>query len=347
MALGGSDPVTLAIGACWFATTAFYSLPANNIFLRDLKSPLGHNLTRFVGASFFCLLLAAFTPWNKTNPRQIIRCAFPGVCMVLMNVSNSVALQTVGVTLTYVVKSTIPCWTCLYCFIFLKQRFSVPIILALLTSCVGVALASAGELLFSWSGFFAALLSCVSTVAFNLSSKSIMQTHNMTSLEAFSGSLMNAAVVASVLYAGGLEVALGLRTSDVYATTLAATQEGDYWLSIVLGMTATSYFLEYSFNFAFTPRVSPVTLGISDIVRRILTIVTNACVYGYPVSLLNASGIACSLGGAVAYAVLLAREQKPAAKAGSPSTRKSSSVRSTRRSSSRGKSPGKAAGKKQ
>ena len=92
-----------------------------------------------------------------------------------MNTSNSMALRSVGVTLTYVIKATIPVWTCLYAYFFEGKRFSYSIIAALLGCCFGVALASMGDLTFNWPGFFFACVSCIAQCAFNISSKILLK----------------------------------------------------------------------------------------------------------------------------------------------------------------------------
>ncbi|CAD7957376.1 unnamed protein product [Amoebophrya sp. A120] len=325
-----------ALVACfWLITTAFYSNPSNTIFLRELHSGVAHNLTRFVGSSCICLLMWAFSTKPTIAVQHLGAFLFPAACMVVMNVSNSVALINVGVTLTYVIKATIPVWTCLYCFLVRKERFSPSVICALLLCCIGVGLASFGEVRFSWLGFFAALLSCVATTAFNLSSKALMQKFAQPPFRAFGTCLVNASVLASTVYVANIEGALALKSFPVYQTTLDQTLSAEpvawksyfndgttaakkclsslpqelltkYWLLVVLFITCTSYFAEYGANFVYAELVTPVTFAITDIVRRIFTIVVNAAMYGYPVSWLNFSGILTSLCGALAYALLTA-----------------------------------------
>ena len=60
---------------------------------------------------------------------------------------------------------------------------------------------------------------------------------------------------------------------------------------LVAFMVLSSYWLEYGANFLFVARVSPVTFSVVDIVRRLLSILANAMIFGYPFASLNASGI--------------------------------------------------------
>eukprot|EP00392_Amoebophrya_sp_AT5.2_P000605 g606.t1 len=237
--------------------------------------------------------------------------------MVVMNVSNSVALVHVGVTLTYTVKATIPVWTCLYCYLVRGDKFAKDVVLALVVSCVGVALASMGDLKFSWIGFFAALTSCLATTAFNLSSKILMSRLDESPVRAFATCLLNASVLASVLYSADLEPYVGLKSFPVYAETYQSLQSNTsatpYYFLLILVMTFTSYLLEYGANFAYVDMVSPVAFAITDIVRRIFTIIVNAVMYSNPIGLLNATGILLSLLGALAYALLSQKTGKQGA----------------------------------
>jgi len=347
--------VTAIIGVMWMLTTAFYSNYANTVFIKEMESVVAHNLSRFAGSALLCILVGLFTAYTKPAYKQYKIFLAPSMCIVLMNVANSIALKEVGVTLTYTVKSTIPVWTCLYSYLYLGERYSYGIIGALLTSCMGVALAAAGDVDFSLYGFGFAVVSCLSQTAFTLLTKKALKDAKLEKLPmvGFGTSMLNATFFASIVYQA--EPFMGLASPNVYTKAangvvgptnalladtigfpfdmpeigyamdfigLANTSVYNFWpLGLVL-MAASSYFCEYGLNFVYVSRVSAVTASITDIVRRLSTILINSVMFGYTFTALNGSGIAIGLTGALLYALLLNKES--AAKAAGKKMRSSS-----------------------
>ena len=110
------------------------------------------------------------------HPSLIPRFASAGAFLALANICSSLALSTVGVTLTYVARSTVPVWICLWCC--LVQRQPPPsraILLHLGLVCCGVMLASASDVHFRWDGLGWALCSCVAHCFFTILSKESMK----------------------------------------------------------------------------------------------------------------------------------------------------------------------------
>jgi drug/metabolite transporter (DMT)-like permease len=372
------DPMILGWGLVWTLTTAFYSNYGNKLFLDVMQSGVAHNVTRYVGSAVVCMLLAHVFFFKHTRPHYDKLALFlpSGCCMVVMNIANSVALKGVGVTLTYVVKSTIPVWTCAYCYIFKGERYSLSVVLALTTSCVGVALASFGEVEFNWFGFGAACLSCCTQTMFNILSKDAVSKANAKCVkdmqdwkktngkdkgltpplgeflptQGFSTSMIVASIFSLIFYQFEEHIP-GMQTHPVFGISLnnTALLFGDsaapelgffgnvsalvldivaifcgavgisspivrngalerFWPMMVLIIAATSYLMEYCANFIYGSLVSSVAFSITDIVRRISTIGANAWIYNKELSLLNSSGIAISLGGALMYVAITSRE---------------------------------------
>lgn len=294
-----------------------------------------------------------------------------------MNVANSIALKEVGVTLTYTVKSTIPVWTCLYSYLYMGERYSYGIIGALLTSCVGVALAAAGDVDFSLFGFGFAVVSCLAQTAFTLLTKKALKEAKLEKLPmvGFGTSMLNASFLATIVYQ--CEPLMGLASPDVYTKALNGvvgptnalladtigfpfdlpeiaaitsffglqnTSVYNFWPLAIVLMASTSYFCEYGLNFTYVSRVSAVTASITDIVRRLTTILINSVMFGYTFTALNGSGIAIGLTGALMYALLLNKEGAAKA-AGGKKMRSSSPGAAPASPAKEKKSPAKAKGR--
>jgi len=356
--------MTGLIGLVWTLTTAFFSNGVNTMFVMELPSAVAHNLSRFFGSAFICVVLG-FTLVKSIRPKFTPAAfkAFAPVAIVvcLMNIANSVALASVGVTMTYTIKSTIPVWTCLHQYLFKGQKFSYQIILALLMSCVGVALAAAGDVSFNAYGLTFAFVSCLAQTAFSIMSKDAMEATGLTKapIQGFATTMSIAAIIATGFYLIE-DFVLGLPSFPVYSTALTglapaitlisgvdvmgygkltdvfpeevikstgpkgeevlsvgwtyAKQFGafetdfNYRPAMIVAMAGASYFCEYGLNFMYVARVTPVTFAITDIARRLGTILANAVVFGYTFTALNTSGIILGLAGALAYALINARE---------------------------------------
>jgi drug/metabolite transporter (DMT)-like permease len=76
----------------------------------------------------YCAIAKAFAPTTA--------------CLFIANYFNGVALQLSGITLTYVVKATIPVFTVLHASLIKRESFSTKVYLSIVPTVCGVALAA-------------------------------------------------------------------------------------------------------------------------------------------------------------------------------------------------------------
>jgi len=118
------------------------------------------------------------------DPRKSLTKAFlwrllpAALCHALGNGLTSVAFSAGSVSFTHVVKTSEPVWMALGTFLIHGNRLPRPQILALLPIMLGVAVASAGELSFTYLGFFAALASTICFAGRGIFSKGLMSGEN-------------------------------------------------------------------------------------------------------------------------------------------------------------------------
>ena len=192
------------VGFFWVATAALYSNTANIEFLTELKSCTAHTLTRFVGATLLCLSLAPITHRTRPQLQHLHLFLLPAVCMVALNVTNYIAITRIGLTLTFVVKSTIPVLTCGYCYIVKGQQFPQRVVGAVLVSCLGVCFAAAGDIRFEWTGHTSACLSLMAQCAFNTTGKNALAANGLA-IKPVQG-FATACIITSILTIGMYQV---------------------------------------------------------------------------------------------------------------------------------------------
>ena len=238
----------------------------------------------------------------------------PALLLFVANYTNSVALDRVGISLTYTSKCGIPLVTVLLTLL-LDGPAALPsraTLASLLPIAAGVGAASWNLPTFEGKGFAAALASTTSQAALNVASKRAMRrtgvrgpaAQRATVLAALGLGLVTAGAARGALAAARGAGAGGEDASEAVpdeAPTTTAAVPPPPWLA---GLAALAYHVEYVLSFTFVGLVEPVTYGACDALRRLLIILTGRRMFGGdPLSALNVGGIATALLGALAYAL--------------------------------------------
>lgn len=238
----------------------------------------------------------------------------PAFFLFFANFCNAIALDRLGISLTYVSKCGIPVVTVII-MLLLEGVESLPNIKALLSLipiAAGIACASWNSPIFEIFGFLAALSSCILQAGLNYTSKKAMKRILVTGPEA-----QRAMVAVGFLLTVGLsltKIAMekGLRVSGLKRPKKRKTDMEIYseikksnhppaWLTF---MAATSYHFEYVLSFMVVRLVSPITYGTCDAIRRLSLIITGRKMFGgEPFTKLNLIGIGLALLGGLAYSI--------------------------------------------
>jgi solute carrier family 35 protein E1 len=309
--VGPSVGAVLATGSVWFGSSAVLSTWANTAFLLHFKDPILHTLIRFFGSAVFGYATYCLGDGITIDETAVLvsDVFWPAVLLWIANFSNSVALKAAGVTLTYVVKASIPVFTVIVCAL-QGQKFSGLIYVSLLPICLGVALASGSDLSFSYLGLGAALLSALSQTFMNLSIKKVRNKTGHSGSKAFFGmTVLCTMLTLPVVYVCHKLSEIGYTqfspsSVDNVFTLYADQQSGNYWPLFLLVAGAVAYHVEYALNFVFVGFVSSVTFSVCDIARRIAIIVTGAIVFNKQLTQDNWVGICIALGGVLWYSYL-------------------------------------------
>jgi Triose-phosphate Transporter family len=216
--------------------------------------------------------------------------------------TTRVALDRIGISLTYTSKCGIPLITVLFT-VLLDGVSALPNTLALLSLipiAAGIAAASWNSPTFELLGFSAAAISATAQSALNVTSKRALTKTGLAGAEA-----------QRTMVLVGLLITVVVNVVQVVRHAIYNGNDDDddvellgrppIWLTVA---AVTAYHVEYILSFCFVKLVQPVTYGTCDAIRRLTIILSGRCFFGGDkLTRLNMGGIALALLGALAYAI--------------------------------------------
>lgn len=249
----------------------------------------------------------------------------PSLFLFIANYCNSIALDRIGISLTYTSKCGIPLITVLFTLLLdgVAALPSKATLLSLLPIAIGIGAASWNSPTFEVFGFAAAIISTTSQAALNVISKRVMRKTGIRGAEA-QRAMVFVALGIALLMAGTNSVGERLREWKEYGTSIRGsvdeveedTDTSDLVQSVSpshppLWLTALAifaYHMEYVLSFCFVGLVEPITYGTCDAIRRLLIIIAGRQIFGGDkFSKTNISGIGLALLGALMYSITSAR----------------------------------------
>ena len=299
------DTGLLCLGVTWFLSSALLSTYANTAFLIAFGDPLAHTLVRFAGSAFIGLATNARATKDYLSVGDLQRLLrdfrAPAFCLLVANGMNSVALQASGITLCYVVKSTIPFFTVLLMSFGFSEHYEIQIYMSLVPIVGGAALASLSDSSFSMVGLGAALCSTAAQTLLNVSSKQAVRRSNITGQQAQMVMAIACALACFPLY---ILYGAWAGTTAVFTSALGAALNGDVIPLGLAVLAAVAYHTEYLLNFVFVEKVAPLEFSVTDIARRVAIIGCGAAMFHKPLFPINMIGITIALAGVLWYSVL-------------------------------------------
>mmetsp|Transcript_47902 Transcript_47902/g.111738 ORF Transcript_47902/g.111738 Transcript_47902/m.111738 type:complete len:449 (+) Transcript_47902:55-1401(+) len=285
-----------AVGLCWVATSAVLSTRGNSNFVATFHDAMAHNCVRFSFSSlcgYLYLRTRGAVRWSSFRRKSKVLLS-SSVLLWCANFANSVSLERTGISVTYVFKSLIPFLTVLMCRL-KGQQFSLRIYACLVPICIGVSLATITDLQFDTLGAVFAFFSALAQTGLNIQSKSCIRQLKVSGMEAFvvmSTSCVAISVPATLLWSlAGHSILAKVHTVGVPHAAGVIVQAG------------FTYFMEYSLNFAYVSCCTPLAFSITDICRRVSTVLYGAFLFNKPLTVVNAGGIVLSLTGALAFSI--------------------------------------------
>lgn len=274
-------------------------LPKN---LQHLPRPALLTLFRFGGSLLLGLLLHPnlhIQSRVQSTLAAIPHFAVPAAFLFVANYANSIALNRIGISLTYTSKCAIPIFTVLVTYLLdgAGALPRLPTLLSLLPIAAGIGLASWDSPVFEGKGFGFAMLSCATQTFLNVSSKKALIQTGLSGPEGQRAMVAVGLAITAVYFLIHNPAAESIASSN----SDEDTRSPPAWLA---GMASTAYHLEYLFSFMFVKLVQPVTYGACDAVRRLSIIISGHYMFGHDnFTKMNIMGIAMALLGALSYAL--------------------------------------------
>jgi solute carrier family 35, member E1 len=179
------DTLTItSLFAVWYLSNIYF-----NIFNKQVLNAFGHAGTcTWIHLAVSSVLASALwivrlQPRPPLTPR-VIDVIFPLAILHLLGFyTTNASLGAVNVSLTHTIKSMEPFFTVVLSWLLMKARPAKRVIAALVPVVVGVVVASATDLSFTWAGFNAAMMSNLAFQCRNVLSKKAMMRTSYESLE--------------------------------------------------------------------------------------------------------------------------------------------------------------------
>ena len=209
---------------------------------------------------------------------------------------TNVSFAAVAVSFTHTVKTLEPVFTSIGSYLVAGTVYPLPVYLSLLPVIVGVAIASATELSFTWLGFLTAMSSNVAFSARAIFSKKLMSKmsplnlYNWVTIVALMFCLPFAIYFEGPTLAAGIQQAIAVKGKTEFLMALASV--GFY------------YHMYNQVAYQALGKVAPVTHAVGNVGKRIFVIGFSILAFGNKISTQTLIGSAIAIVGAGLYGVI-------------------------------------------
>eukprot|EP01024_Parvocaulis_polyphysoides_P030678 TRINITY_DN27953_c0_g1_i1.p1 TRINITY_DN27953_c0_g1~~TRINITY_DN27953_c0_g1_i1.p1 ORF type:complete len:406 (+),score=56.22 TRINITY_DN27953_c0_g1_i1:287-1504(+) len=305
--------VTLGFIALWYALNVGFNLQNKTLF-NYFPYPWFVSTVHVVVGAAYCIVTYLIGLKNLSFGRPLTTDEFkkiigPATMHALGHVAANLSFAAVAISLTHTVKTLEPAFNVVLSKLILGQSTPFPVAATLLPIMAGVALASAAELSFNWLGFLSAMMSNL-TFGFRAvwSKKAMADIKDLSSTAIYAyTTLISVFICAPGVYffegktlQAGMDAAIAKVGSQTFYTSL-----------LLVGLL---YHLYNQFAFNTLQRVSPVSHGVCNVVKRVVIIGTSVVFFGNTLTMQTKIGTAIAILGTYLYTqAQQAQKQKQAA----------------------------------
>jgi Tpt phosphate/phosphoenolpyruvate translocator len=303
--------VTVSFITMWYALNIAFNL-LNKSLYKYFPFPYTVSVVHVVVGAAYCILVYAvgLKKWSFGRPctkAEFSTIIGPAAMHAIGHIAANVSFAAVAISLTHTVKTLEPAFNVALGQMLMGQVTPLPVILSLIPIIVGVGLASAGELSFNWTGFISAMLSNL-TFGFRAvwGKKAITKDLDSTSLYAYTTliSVFVCLPFALLIEGGGL--------MEGAQAAIAKVGANRFYLDLAgVGML---YHLYNQFAFNTLQRVSPVSHGVCNVVKRVAIIFSSVIFFNQTLTSQALVGTVIALLGTWLYTEMASRYKtaKPA-----------------------------------
>nr|ABH10984.1 plastid triose phosphate/phosphate translocator [Polytomella parva] len=264
-----STAVTLGYILFWYALNIAFNLLNKTIF-KNFPFPYTVSTIHVVVGLIYCVVMYLVGLKDASFQRPITGKEFaglfgPAAMHALGHVAANISFAAVAISLTHTVKTLEPAFNVVLSQLILGTPTPIPVALTLLPIMFGVAMASAGELSFNWTGFITAMISNLTFSFRAVWSKQVMgKTLGSTAVYAYTTLISVLICIPMAIFVEGAALPAGIN-----AAIAKVGAQRFYTELVAVGLL---YHLYNQFAFNTLQRVSPVGHGVCNVVKRIAII---------------------------------------------------------------------------
>lgn len=220
------------------------------------------------------------------------------------------SLSLCSVSFVHVVKAAEPVFAAVLSALFAGAVLALPVYLSLIPVCAGVALASAGELSFTWGCFGAAMLSNLLFASRAVFSKMAMdgsdRGENMDPANTYAVVTM----LATLLCVPTALLLEGATVKGAWAAAIATPGMTEAKLAATLALSGWFHYTNNEFAYKVLGLVSPVAQAVGNTAKRVVILVASSLAFATPMTPLGVAGSAIALAGVLGYSLVQQAEQE-------------------------------------
>lgn len=304
--------LTVTFIGVWYALNIAFNLQ-NKVIFNYFPYPWFMSTVHVVVGATYCLLAYMLGAKKASFERPITKeelgaIAGPATMHAIGHVAANLSFAAVAISLTHTVKTLEPAFNVVLSQLIMGTSTPLPVIGSLVPIMLGVALASAAELSFNWMGFLTAMASNLTFGFRAVWSKKAMNTiKNLgsTGIYAYT-TLISVFICAPGVYffEPGVWAAIKQQVAEKGATQF-------YGALLSVGLL---YHLYNQFAFNTLARVSPVSHGVCNVIKRVAIIGTSVIFFGNKLTVQTQLGTVIAIFGTWLYTEAT-KVKKPVAKA--------------------------------
>ncbi|GBF93760.1 triose phosphate phosphate translocator [Raphidocelis subcapitata] len=290
--------VTLGFITLWYGLNVGFNLLNKSIF-QYFPFPYTVSTVHVVVGTAYCALtyfmgLKSLSFGRAINKEEFGKVFGPAAMHAIGHIAANISFAAVAISLTHTVKTLEPAFNVLLSRLVLGEATPLPVVATLLPIMFGVALASAGELSFNWTGFISAMLSNLTFGFRAVWGKAAMtKTLDSTAVYAYTTLISMLICVPIALTMEGSALAAGAQAA------IAKVGEARFYGDLF--MVGLLYHLYNQFAFNTLQRVSPVSHGVCNVVKRVVIIFSSVLFFNQVLTSQALVGTVIALAGTWAY----------------------------------------------
>jgi Tpt phosphate/phosphoenolpyruvate translocator len=259
----------------------------------------------------YCVAAYALGAKKASFGRPVTKAEFktllgPASMHAIGHIAANLSFAAVAISLTHTIKTLEPAFNVLLSKAILGTATPPAVMATLLPIMGGVALASASDLSFNWTGFIGAMLSNLTfgfRAVWSKAAMSSIKDLDSTAIYAYTTLISVLICVPGALIFEGPALKAGIQKA-------VAAEPNFYWSLATVGVL---YHLYNQFAFNTLARVSPVSHGVCNVVKRIVIIGASVVFFGTKMSAQAKAGTAIAIAGTWLYTEAVQRAKPKAA----------------------------------